>query len=159
MGVRCPPLVCELVAVILHLGCGQKPEPGRVNVDMVSMPGVDVVWNLDDHPWPWGAESVAEIHAPHVFEHVRDPLGFMAESWRVLERGGWLHIEVPHWQHQNAFTDPTHRRYCTEDTFRYWVPGTWLHDVGGVAYHRGCSFDEQRIQRVGPDLIVDLIRL
>lgn len=146
------------MALILHLGCGQKPQPGRVNVDMVDMPGVDTVWDLDQHPWPWPSDAVSEIHALHVFEHVADPIGWMAEAWRVLKPGGLLHIEVPHWKSQNAYTDPTHRRYCTEDTFRYWVPGTWLHDVGGVAYHRGCLFTERRVQRAGADLIVDLTK-
>lgn len=144
--------------MILHLGCGQKPAPGRVNVDMVPMPGVDVVHDLDVHPWPWTDGTVTEIHAPHVFEHVADPLGFMAEAHRVLTAGGWLHIEVPHWRHQNAYTDPTHRRYCTEDTFRYWVRGTWLAQVGGVAYHRGRFFTERSVRVVGADLIVDLVK-
>lgn len=144
--------------MILHLGCGQKPVAGRVNVDMVDMPGVDVVHDLDVHPWPWSDGSAAEIHALHVFEHVVDPLGFMEQAHRVLRPGGWLHIEVPHWQSQNAFTDPTHRRYCTEDTFRYWVSGTWLWDVGGVAYHRGRRFRERSVAVVGGDLVVDLVR-
>lgn len=142
--------------VILHLGCGQKPVAGRINVDMVDMPGVDVVHDLDVYPWPWLDGSVAEIHANHIFEHVVDPLGWMAEAHRVLQPGGLLHIEVPHWQSHNAFTDPTHRRYCTEDTFRYWVPGTWLWEMGGVAYHRGCSFAEVGNYVAGGDLVVDL---
>jgi hypothetical protein len=80
----------------------------------------------------------------------------MAEAHRVLHVAGWLHIEVPHYQSRNAFTDPTHRRYCTEETFCYWVPGTWLWEVGGVAYHRNCPFSAESIAVVGADLIVDL---
>ena len=144
--------------MILQLGCGRKPVEGRVNVDLVQMDGVDVVHNLDVTPWPWGDDTVTEIHAPHIFEHVTDPLGFMEQAHRVLVAGGLLHIEVPHWKHQNAFTDPTHLRYCTEDTFRYWVRGSWLEHVGGVAYHRNRFFTERSVQVVGADLIVDLLK-
>lgn len=144
--------------VILQLGCGRKPVAGRVNVDMVAMPGVDVVHDLDVHPWPWADDTVAEIHAPHIFEHVTDPLGFMEQAHRVLAVGGLLRIEVPHWRHQNAYTDPTHRRYCTEDTFRYWVRDTWLFYVGGEAYHRGRTFTEQLVQVNGADLLVELVK-
>lgn len=146
--------------MILHLGAGQKPEPGRVNVDRVDMPGIDVVHDLDVHPWPWADGEVEEIHALHVYEHVEDPLGFIAECWRVLALGGLLHVEVPHYQSRNAFTDPTHRRYCTEDTFRYWVPGTWLAEMGGVAYHRGYVwFYEAGNYVANGDLVVDLRKM
>jgi predicted SAM-dependent methyltransferase len=147
------------MGVILNLGCGDKPIEGRVNVDIVDLPGVDHLWDLDDYPWPWQPGSVSEIHCLHIFEHVNDPLGFMQQCWRVLEPDGWLHIEVPHWQSRNAFTDPTHKRFCTEDTFRYWVPGTWLWNSMGVAYHRNCPFREQRIGVQLGDLIVDLRKI
>ena len=144
--------------MILNLGAGDKAVEGRVNVDVVPLPGIDVVHDLDEHPWPWRNGEATEIHALHIFEHVADPLGFMQQCWRVLESGGWLHVEVPHWQSRNAFTDPTHRRFCTEDTFRYWVPGTWLWNSMGAAYHRNCPFTERKVRRQGQDLIVDLVK-
>jgi len=145
--------------VILNLGCGQKPRPDAVNVDRVAMPGVDVVHDLDSHPWPWHPETATEVHALHIFEHVADPIGFMEQAHRVLIPGGLLHIEVPHWQSRNAYTDPTHRRFCTEETFRYWVPGNWLWTIGGPAYHRGCAFDEVLNEVTGHgDLVVELRR-
>lgn len=140
----------------LQLGAGMKPVEGRVNVDMVEMPGIDVVWDLDEFPWPWEDGEVEEIHAAHVFEHVTDPVGFMCEAWRVLQPEGWLHIEVPYWKSRNAFTDPTHRRYCTEETFLYWVPGTWLWDIGGTAYHRGFAAFTHDFRIQQNDLVVDM---
>lgn len=142
--------------MIVNLGSGQKPIAGAVNVDIVAMPGVDLVHDVDVHPWPFADDTVDEVHALHLFEHVDDPLGFMAEAWRVLAVGGLLRLEVPHWKSQNAYTDPTHRRYCTEDTFRYWVPDTWLFWVGGIAYHRGCLFDEVANTVRSGDLVVEL---
>lgn len=142
--------------MIVNLGCGRKPLPGAVNVDVVAMPDVDVVHDLDVFPWPFDTATFDEVHAAHIFEHVQDPLGFMAECHRILTPGGLLRIEVPHWKSPNAFTDPTHRRFCTEDTFRYWVPGNWLSDLAGEAYHRGCLFDEVENVVRGHDLHVTL---
>jgi predicted SAM-dependent methyltransferase len=129
--------------VRLNLGCGLDIRPGFTNVDRVQLPGVDVVWDLDDaYPWPWTDGSVREIVAQDVFEHVADPIWFMVECWRVLEDRGILRLKTPHWRHRDAYTDPTHRRYCTEYTFDYWVPGTTLFEqgnaaMGAVAFHKG----------------------
>lgn len=110
----------------LNLGCGQGISDEFVNVDIVALPGVDVVADLDQD-WPWKGGSVEYILASHVFEHIERPVHFMAEAWRVLEDGGVLDIRVPYWRHSNSFTDPTHKRFCTERTFDYWIPGTSLH--------------------------------
>lgn len=144
--------------MILNLGCGRMIHPDRTNVDSHDHPGVDVVCDLDTFPWPWADRSVAEVWALHIFEHVEHPIEFMAECWRILEPGGLLHIEVPHYLSPNAFTDPTHRRYCTPDTFRYWVRGTWLHDVAGEMYAGPCTFLERTNEKRGHDLVVELIK-
>ena len=123
----------------LNLGSGSQPVAGFVNVDIVPLPEVDVVHDLDVLPWPWAGGSVGEIVAQDVFEHVADPIRFMTEAHRVLRVGGALTLKSPHWRHQDAFTDPTHRRFCTEHTWDYWVQGTALYErhnaaYGGVAY-------------------------
>lgn len=114
----------------LNLGSGRYPEEGFLNVDIVPLPGVDVVADLDQ-PWPWPDESAEMIIASHLFEHVDKPLLFMAEAWRVLAPDGILDIRVPYYQHVFSFTDPTHKRHCTELTFDYWVPGEGLHEAYG----------------------------
>lgn len=141
---------------VLNLGSGRKPMPDAINVDKVADAAADEVWDLDCYPWPWPRDFASDIWCVHLFEHVEDPISFMAECHRVLEPAGLLHIEVPHYKNQNAFTDPTHRRYCTEDTFRYWVPGNWLSDITGDLYSRGCWFDEISNEVVSGDLRVVL---
>lgn len=118
----------------LHVGCGTWIFADHVNLDRVPLPGVDVVHDLDVAPWPFEDASFGEVSGLQVFEHVAEPLTFINEAHRVLAPGGVLFLTVPHWQSPNAYTDPTHRRFCTERTFDYWITGTALHDQMGAAY-------------------------
>lgn len=123
----------------LNLGCGSLTLSGFVNVDLAPGPGVDQVHDLDQ-PWPWPDQSVEMIEAKDVFEHVEDAILFMTESWRVLTMRGTLRIRTPHWRNRDAFTDPTHKRFPTEHTFDFWIPGTTLFDLHNRAYG-GVSFE------------------
>lgn len=140
----------------LNLGSGRLCYPDAVNVDRVRLPGVDLVFDVDVMPWPLGDESFAEVWASNLFEHVLDPVGFMAESWRVLTPGGLLHIVTPHWLSENAHTDPTHRRFCTLRTFDYWCHGTDLHAQFGDQYAGRHVFDKENVVKQGDDLMVYL---
>ena len=131
----------------LNLGCGADIDPDMVNADIVALPGVDVVTDLDK-PWPWKDGSAGYIKASHVFEHLADPLLFMAEAWRVLVPGGLLDIRVPYWKHPFAFTDPTHRRFCTEMTWDYWVPGRDLHTAYGAGFGSGNGRNVYAMERL-----------
>jgi SAM-dependent methyltransferase len=125
----------------INLGCGALPVEGWVNVDMVGIEGVDVVHDLDSFPWPFKDEEASVIRAFDVFEHVNDPLGFVNECWRVLGNGNTLLIHTSHWQTENSYTDPTHKRFCTPRTFDYWIRGTDYHARYGPVYSRGCDFE------------------
>lgn len=118
----------------LNLGAGYDILIGWVNTDIVGLPGIDVVHDLDVTPWPWEDETFTEVRAADVFEHVDKPIAFMNEAWRILKPGGFLRIRSPYWRHENAYTDPTHRRFCTERTWDYWIRGTEFHDKYRAAY-------------------------
>jgi predicted SAM-dependent methyltransferase len=149
-----------LGSVILNVGCGRFPVAGAVNVDCVALPTVDVVHDLDVTPWPFNDAAFHEVRGVQVFEHVRNPIGFMCESWRVLKPGGLLFLAVPHYQSENAFTDPTHVRFCTEHTWDYWIDGAPLNRSQGPQFGGDrCRFASQRIARVDDDIHVRLIKL
>lgn len=142
----------------LNLGVGHhaNPDPEVINVDWRPFPGVQVVHDLDDHPWPFGDEHYDHVTASHVFEHLRDPLGFMADVHRVLVPGGRLLIAVPHYQSNNSFTDPTHLRHCTLRTFDYWCHGTQLFNESD--YSGDAVFDKQSVSRDGDDIVAILVK-
>lgn len=136
----------------LNLGCGGDIRDSYVNVDVAALAGVDMVHDLDSHPWPFEDESCSEVLALDVFEHVADPLGFVAEIWRVLEPGGQVMVRAPHYGTWCAHTDPTHRRAVSPETFDYWIPGAELHTSFGDAYAQGCHFRKESVRRRGDNV-------
>ena len=75
---------------ILDIGCGtRKVDPSAVGMDRAAAPGVDVVWDLDQYPWPLAADLFSRIHMSHVIEHVADAMRLLFGSTRhVIEGAG-----------------------------------------------------------------------
>ncbi len=142
----------------LNLGCGELQMHGYVNVDWYEDSGIDLVMNLDEHPWPWADDSCDEVVAFDIYEHVDKPLEFMNECWRVLEPGGLLKIRTSHWKGENSFTDPTHKRFLTERSWDYWIPGRGYHKKYGKGYADGRHFTAQRIVVTGSEICVELVK-
>ncbi|MDO8493139.1 MAG: methyltransferase domain-containing protein [bacterium] len=101
----------------LNLGCGYKKMPGFVNVDSDSRAKPDLLWNLEQTPWPWEDGTIDHIVLTHTLEHLGETtekyLSIWKEMWRVLCNGGVVEITVPHWRHDNFVHDPTHVRAIT----------------------------------------------
>ncbi len=115
---------------VLEVGCGTKKTPGTVGLDLLPLPGVDIVHNMEEFPWPVEAGAFDEVRCFHVLEHVIDICGVMDELHRVTRPGGRCHIVVPYFARYSAFKDPTHRRFCTFESFNYFVEGTKDRDRG-----------------------------
>jgi SAM-dependent methyltransferase len=96
---------------VLDLGCGTCKEPDAVGVDNVGLPGVDLVHDLLDFPYPFADGSAREVYLKHVVEHfpLPDIQRILGEVYRVLEPGGLVHVRVPHVFSVAAWEDPTHR--------------------------------------------------
>jgi SAM-dependent methyltransferase len=108
---------------ILHLGSGLKYMAGATNVDVTAAGKPDVVHDLNVRPWPFETSSFDEVHAYDVIEHLDDLLKTIEEIHRVSRAGGVVHVVVPHFSSDGAFTDPTHRHYFGARTFEYMVDG------------------------------------
>ena len=109
-------------AVSLNLGCGRDVRPGWVNLDRAALAGVDVVHDLERVPLPFADGQFARICARDVLEHV-DYLPVLRELHRVLEPGGTLEIQVPHFTSADNYIDPTHVRRFSIRTFDFFVAG------------------------------------
>ncbi len=106
----------------LNLGSGGEPLKNYINVDInPRAPKVDMVYNLDDYPWPFKGETVDEVIMDQCLEHLADHNRAMKEIHRILKKGGIAKISVPHFTWQFAFHDPTHRHFFGYNTFFYYI--------------------------------------
>jgi len=103
----------------INLGAGSQILQGYLNHDLVSLPGINVVHNLNEYPWPWDDSSVDEFLAYDVLEHLDDLVLSLEEIYRILKPGGLCRISVPYWNSWCAQADPTHKRGFHEITFRF----------------------------------------
>ncbi len=103
----------------LNLGCGTDIKPGYVNLDLVPLKGVDVVCNLDKPPLPFKDNQFEGIYCRHVLEHVDNFLPLIEELYRISKPEGIIRIEAPHCSSVLSYTDPTHRRFFTYNSMRY----------------------------------------
>lgn len=101
--------------MILDLGCGTAKEPGAIGVDNVQLPGVDVVHDVLEFPYPFADASAETVYLKHVLEHfeMTDIRRILREVYRILKPGGTLHVRLPHAFSVAAWADPTHRRAFT----------------------------------------------
>lgn len=109
----------------LELGCGTaKRMPDAVGVDILDLPGVDVVGDAIEVLRSLPSGSVDGIYSEHFMEHLEDPLALLQESARVLRKGGEFRAVVPHFSNPAFYSDPTHRTFFGLYTFSYWIETT-----------------------------------
>lgn len=102
----------------LNIGSGQKRREGFVNVDLLALPGVDIVCNLET-ALPFEDNSVAEVYGEHILEHIDHFIPLMSELYRVCKDGAVLNFRIPYLTSESSFKDPTHKRFICERTFSY----------------------------------------
>jgi SAM-dependent methyltransferase len=111
----------------LNLGCGETKIEGFVGVDRLSTAAVDVIHNLDIFPYPFEGSSVDEIMLDNVLEHLNDVIMVMEEIYRISRPGAVIKIKVPYFKSNSAYTDPTHKHFFTETSFKYYDKDNPLH--------------------------------
>lgn len=110
----------------LNLGSGPSKMEGFLSVDSIPFPGVDVVTDLTKK-FPWGDNSVEEIHASHVVEHfdAMERIHFVNEVYRVLVPGGKATFITPHWSSCRAYGDPTHKFPPISEFWFFYLSKDW----------------------------------
>ncbi|MPY86461.1 MAG: methyltransferase domain-containing protein [Luteitalea sp.] len=106
----------------VNVGSGTDIQPGWVNLDVAPLPGVDVVHDLTELPWPFPDDQFSEIKMIHVLEHLPDTVKTMEELHRIAKPGARVTIRVPYYNAPSMYTDPTHRAFFSERTFDFFDP-------------------------------------
>jgi SAM-dependent methyltransferase len=106
----------------INLGAGNDIKPGYINHDLVYLPGIDVVHNLNQYPWPWKDGIASEIIVKDVLEHLDELIPALEEIYRILSPSGIAFIKVPYWNGWSRHADPTHKRGFHELTFHFFDP-------------------------------------
>lgn len=108
---------------VLHIGSGSNKLPGAETVDVLDLPNVDRVHDLDQFPWPYEDNSFDLVFGHNVFEHLEDQVATMEELWRILKPGGRLVLTVPYFRSIDAFNDPTHEHFFTSSSMNFYLDG------------------------------------
>lgn len=107
--------------IIIELGCGKTKRQGRITIDKVDLPGVDIVADIEEGLAFLPDHSADEIHCRSVLEHIENFENLMAEMVRVLKTNGVAYIFVPHFSNPFYYSDYTHKRFFGLYTFYYFV--------------------------------------
>jgi SAM-dependent methyltransferase len=125
---------------VLHLGCGSRKIVGAMGVDVLAMPGVDMVHDLEKTPWPLPSDTYDVIVLHAVLEHLQPFVQVMEEIHRVGKKGARVIINVPYFRCVDAYSDPTHVRFFTSRTLDYVL------ESGGVADY---GYTKGRFRKLG----------
>lgn len=89
----------------------------------------DMGFDLGKFPYPFPDNSVDEILASHILEHLPDTVAALDEWWRIVKPGGKIVIRVPSHTHIDSVTNPTHKRFFTSRSIEYFTnkEGVWEH--------------------------------
>lgn len=149
----------------LDLGCGPRKNEGHIGIDSIAFDGVDFICDLSKDSWflmpngelkeehkelvePHGTGFkfkdgvVDSVESSHFLEHLdgTERIGFFNELCRVMKVGGTARIITPHWSHERAYGDPTHKFPPVCSWTYFYLNSDWRK---GNAPHVGftCDFD------------------
>ncbi len=121
--------------IILDLGCGDRKKKGHFGIDKHYFSDIDVIADIDKG-LPLKDDVVDGVYSNYFLEHVADVVSVFREIYRVCKKDARVVLTVPYYTSINAFKDPTHLTFFTEDTFRYFSRDKWY----GSDYKIGTNF-------------------
>ena len=98
----------------ISIGSGEKRIDDYINCDYDPLTNPDYCFDLEKDTFPFPDNSVEEVLASHVLEHLGE--GYfhcIKELYRICKHGAVIHVHVPHHRNDNFADDPTHRRPIT----------------------------------------------
>jgi predicted SAM-dependent methyltransferase len=125
----------------VNLGSGFKRIDGFVNVDDDPLVEPDYIVNLEKDKLPFENDSVDEMVAHHVLEHIGEGyIPLMQEIYRVCKHGAIIDVRVPHHFHEIFINDPTHKRPITVEGMRLFSKKHMAEHIKTMGSSTGMAF-------------------
>jgi len=131
MSVGLKNLIKAKSGICLDIGCGSNKQPNFVGMDKRKLPGVDIVHDAEEFPWPLPDTCCNKILMSHLYEHIKPWLSIklMDECWRLMKNEGQLLISTPYCTSFGYYQDPTHCNPANEATWTYFDPDQPLYKI------------------------------
>lgn len=113
--------------MLIDLGGGLAPAPGHTNIDIIEE--ADIFWDLNKG-LPTAGKGMTDyiplfivegIRCHQVLEHLDTIIPLMNDCYDVMKPGAEFEISTPYALSEQCWTDPTHKRGYTKDTFQYFL--------------------------------------
>jgi len=105
----------------INLGCGESRLDNFYNLDIVDLPGVDVIADLNLPFSEFPDNCINELYSRASFEHVRNFQGLINEIQRICIPNAKIVIIVPHFSNPYYYSDPTHVQHFGLYTMSYYM--------------------------------------
>ncbi|MBR9705528.1 methyltransferase domain-containing protein [Candidatus Pacearchaeota archaeon] len=111
----------------LNFGCGKDIKKGYVNLDHVSINGVNVVHDINKFPYPFKDNEFEEILCIGSLEYVDDLFKVMQELYRISKPGAIIKINGPYWHssacypHLTTFNIDSFKYFDENDSYSYYT--------------------------------------
>lgn len=102
----------------LNIGCGKDKREGYINIDIDPKVNPNKVVNIENG-LPFRSNTFDYILCLQILEHVFNIYFVMSEIHRVGKNHAKVEIEVPYYKSKVAYTCADHKRFFTDDTFRF----------------------------------------
>lgn len=125
-------IIAQKSGIRLDIGCGEnKQDKDWIGIDSRSLPGVDIVHDLEVFPYPLPDECCLTIVGSHIIEHIKPwlTISLFNELWRIMKPGGQLALATPYAGSPGFWQDPTHCNGFNEITFQYFDPDYPLYAI------------------------------
>jgi ubiquinone/menaquinone biosynthesis C-methylase UbiE len=138
----------ETNAKKLNIGCGKDIKKDYINLDKAKAPGVDVIHDIDQYPWPFEDNYFDEVYGRDVIEHVKDLFKAMMEIKRICKDDAVVRLIVPYWHSSGAFY-LHHNYFFNIDSMKFFTEK-------GRTYDSYYGFNQKKIKLI-PSKIGKLI--
>jgi SAM-dependent methyltransferase len=115
----------------LNLGCGNFPKEGYLNIDHSRWTKADLLYDLNQIPYPFPDNLFERVELSHILEHLEKPFEVMKEIHRVCRNDAILEIYVPHFS--RGFTHVEHN-HGYDMTFPFYFNPHFMAGYQGVEY-------------------------